>query len=110
MDISSHQGNAVFNYCDASVPYTRITEHKHFQSSSSSARTLITYEYSQEWQPGTEMYYPVANSNSGNIYNLYENEFYEMQNTFKGGRLADFRYYDMHVIVEQVINRFSQFS
>ena len=108
LSLDSFQGNAVVNYCDSTIPFTRITEHKHFSKSSASNSTLITREYSAEWSPGSPMYYPVHSDSSSKLHGRYLQKARSIPNLFTGGRLADFKYYDMHVIVEQVLQFFDK--
>jgi UDP-galactopyranose mutase len=97
---NNYQGNAVFNYTDAEVPYTRILEHKHFDLSLKGKQTLITKEYPQDWEPGMIEYYPVQTTTENNTFEKYKalRDDIEAPITF-GGRLAEFKYYDMHQVV-----------
>ncbi len=94
------QGNAVVNYTDADVPYTRILEHKHFDLSSRASQSLITREYPADWKPGQTEFYPVASAASQQRYQAYRARADELagQVTF-GGRLGEFQYYDMHQVI-----------
>jgi len=96
--VENYQGNAVVNYNDAAVPYTRIIEHKHFEFGTQKD-TVITREYPIEWKPGMEMYYPVNDDANGALYNKYRKRAEEEQGVIFGGRLAEYRYYDMHQII-----------
>lgn len=99
----NHQGNAVVNYTEYEIPYTRIIEHKHFEYGSQ-AKTVITREYPAKWQIGDEPYYPINNEKNNEIYDKYK-ELAEMEsNVIFGGRLAEYKYYDMHNVIEQAIN------
>ncbi len=97
--VENYQGNAVVNYNDASVPYTRIIEHKHFEFGTQKD-TVVTREYPVEWKLGMEMYYPVNDDVNSALYNQYRKraEAEEAPVIF-GGRLAEYRYYDMHQII-----------
>jgi UDP-galactopyranose mutase len=100
LPIKNFQGNAVFNYTDADVPHTRIYEHKHFDLSLKTDHTLITHEYPQDWEPGMTEYYPVNTVNGNETLKAYKKQRDRLdQNIIFGGRLAEFRYYDMHQVV-----------
>lgn len=101
--ISSYQGNAVVNYTDAETPYTRIIEHKYFEFGTQ-AKTVITKEYSLEWTEGCEPYYPVNDERNTNLYQRYKELADQENKVMFGGRLAEYKYYDMHQIVEKVLN------
>ena len=107
LDTSNHQGNAVVNYTEAEVPYTRIIEHKHFEmfgpDVDKNPKTVISREYSTEWAPGMEPYYPVNDSRNSELYARYKALADKEENVIFGGRLAEYRYYDMAPIVEKVL-------
>ena len=100
----NYQGNAVVNYTEREVPYTRIIEHKHFemfgQAVYNCPKTVISKEYSTEWQDGMEPYYPVNDKANTEIYNKYKILADNEKNVIFGGRLAEYKYYDMAPIVE----------
>lgn len=97
------QGTSVVNYTDAAVPYTRILEHKHFEFGTQD-KTVITYEYSKEWQKGTEPYYPINDDKNSKIYRAYkERAAQQKANVIFGGRLAEYKYYDMHQVVASAL-------
>ena len=100
---SNYQGVAVMNFTDRQTPYTRIVEHRHFDSSCTANHTVITKEYPTEWSDGSEPYYPIANSRNSAIAEQYRALAAE-SNTIFGGRLAEYRYYDMHHIVEKALS------
>ena len=104
----NYQGNAVVNYTEAEVPYTRIIEHKHFemfgQQVYDCSQTVISREYSTEWKPGMEPYYPVNNDRNNRLYEQYAELAKQEQRVIFGGRLAEYKYYDMAPIVEKVLN------
>ena len=104
----NYQGNAVVNYTEAQVPYTRIIEHKHFemfgQQVYDTPHTVISREYSTEWKPGMEPYYPVNNDRNNQLYEQYRQLANREQRVIFGGRLAEYKYYDMAPIVEKVLN------
>ena len=108
LDTPNWQGNAVVNYTDAAVPYTRIIEHKHFeqfgQAVYENPKTVISREYSTEWHPGMEPYYPVNDARNSALYEQYRTLAAQTcPEVIFGGRLAEYRYYDMHVIVEKAL-------
>ncbi len=101
--VSDFQGNAVVNYTEAEVPYTRCIEHKHFEFGQQ-PDTVITYEYSQKWERGAAPYYPINNSRNNALYAQYAALAAQNPNIIFGGRLAEYKYYDMHQIIENVLN------
>ena len=107
LDTANHQGNAVVNYTEAEVPYTRIIEHKHFEmfgpDVDKNPKTVISREYSTEWAPGMEPYYPVNDSRNSELYARYKALADKEENVIFGGRLAEYKYYDMAPIVEKVL-------
>ncbi len=100
------QGNAVFNYTDAETPYTRIIEHKHFEFGTQ-PDTIITYEYPATWQKGDEPYYPVNDDKNTELYNKYKALADQEPHILFGGRLAEYKYYDMDKVVEKVLENFN---
>ena len=106
-DTPNYQGNAVVNYTDREVPYTRIIEHKHFEMFGQEVydcpKTVISREYSTEWKPGMEPYYPVNDDRNNELADKYRNLAAKESDVIFGGRLADYRYYDMAPIVEQAL-------
>ena len=108
---SNYQGCAVVNYTDRTVPYTRIIEHKHFETFGEAVDknpyTIISKEYSTEWKPGMEPYYPVNDERNNSLYLQYKQLADAEPNTLFGGRLAEYQYYDMAPIVEQVMDMFN---
>lgn len=98
LNTDNYQGNAVVNYNDLEVPYTRIIEHKHFEFGKQLV-TVITREYPENWTPEKEAYYPVNNPENQEIYNQYALLKKESTSTIFGGRLAEYKYYDMHQII-----------
>ena len=104
----NYQGNAVVNYTEAEVPYTRIIEHKHFEMLGQQVydcpQTVISREYSTERKPGMEPYYPVNNDRNNRLYEQYAELAKQEQRVIFGGRLAEYKYYDMAPIVEKVLN------
>lgn len=104
---ANYQGNAVVNYTEASIPYTRIIEHKHFEMFGNEVddcpNTVISREYSSEWQPGIEPYYPVNNERNSLLYQQYAQLAEQTHNVIFGGRLAEYKYYDMDDIIERAL-------
>lgn len=99
---ANYQGVAVMNFTDAETPYTRIIEHKHF-SGVQTPHTVITREYPCEWQRGSEPYYPIGDERNSALYERYRALAAECRNVIFGGRLAEYRYYDMHQVVERAM-------
>lgn len=108
-DMPNYQGNAVVNYTDREIPYTRIIEHKHFemfgQDVYSCPKTIISKEYSTEWKDGMEPYYPVNDERNNSLYQQYRELADKEEKVIFGGRLAEYKYYDMHQIVENLLTR-----
>lgn len=106
-DMPNYQGNAVVNYTDRGIPYTRIIEHKHFemfgQDVYSCPKTIISKEYSTEWKDGMEPYYPVNDERNNSLYQQYKELADKEEKVIFGGRLAEYKYYDMHQIVENLL-------
>ena len=92
------QGNAVVNYTDRETPYTRIIEHKHFEFGNQS-KTVISREYSQEWQPGMEPYYPINDEKNTALCQRYQALSEGEKKVIFGGRLGQYRYYDMDAVL-----------
>ena len=99
LDTDNFQGNAVINYTDRETPYTRIIEHKHFEFGTQE-KTVITKEYPAEWTEGMEPYYPVNDEKNQELYKRYEALAAEEKNVIFGGRLAEYKYYDMDKVIE----------
>jgi UDP-galactopyranose mutase len=98
LEIANYQGNAVVNYTERDIPYTRIIEHKHFEFGTQ-PHTVITYEYPATWQRGMEPYYPLNDDKNSLRYKQYSELADQESNILFGGRLAEYRYYDMHQVV-----------
>ena len=105
IDTPNYQGNAVINYTDRETPYTRIIEHKHFESFGQAVyenpKTVISREFSVEWQPGMEPYYPVNDDRNAALYQQYKLLAEKEKKVLFGGRLAEYKYYDMAPTIEQ---------
>jgi UDP-galactopyranose mutase len=101
------QGNAVVNYGEASVPYTRITEHKHFtpERLSNLSSTICTREYPVKWSRGATPYYPIGDEKNNEIYRMYKEASEQESNVIFGGRLAEYKYYDMHQVVGSALQK-----
>ena len=112
-DIPNYQGNAVVNYTDKEVPYTRVIEHKHFemfgQEVYDTPRTVISKEYSMEWKEGMEPYYPVNDARNSALYARYKELAQQEQNVIFGGRLAEYKYYDMAPVIEAAMRYFQDY-
>lgn len=110
LDTPNHQGNAVVNYTERNVPYTRIIEHKHFEMFGAEVyecpKTVISREYSSEWTEGSEPYYPVNDTKNTLLYQRYKDLADKEDSVIFGGRLAEYKYYDMHHIVEKALDYF----
>lgn len=98
-ECDNYQGNAVINYTEREVPYTRIIEHKHFEFGKGEG-TLITREYPADWHPGDEPYYPVNNERNNALYQKYQELAAKEKNVLFGGRLGQYKYYDMDKVIE----------
>lgn len=101
-EVDNYQGNAVVNYTEREVPYTRIIEHKHFEFSNVPG-TVISKEYSSEWSVGIEPYYPINNEENNALYKKYEALAAEEENVIFGGRLGKYQYYDMDKVIEAAL-------
>ena len=113
LDIDNYQGNAVVNYTDREVPYTRIIEHKHFEQGKqlgnevtegpSVGKTIISKEYSDKWDASKEPYYPINNEKNNELYAKYENLAKEDDKVIFGGRLGQYKYYDMDKVIVEAL-------
>lgn len=98
LDMENYQGNAVVNYTEASVPYTRVIEHKHFEYGKQ-PKTVVSREYSSEWTMGDEPYYPINNDKNNELYLKYKALADSTPNVIFGGRLGQYKYYDMDKVI-----------
>lgn len=109
-DTPNYQGNAVINYTEREISYTRIIEHKHFEMFGTEIercpKTIISKEFSTEWKEGMEPYYPVNDERNNALYQQYKKLADNTTNVIFGGRLAEYKYYDMAPIIENVLNLF----
>lgn len=107
LDVPNFQGNAVVNYTEKEIPYTRIIEHKHFESFGQAVydnpKTVISKEYSVEFKEGMEPYYPVNDEQNTSLYNRYKALAEQESNVYFGGRLAEYKYYDMAPTIERAM-------
>ena len=103
LDTDNYQGNAVVNYTDAETPYTRIIEHKHFEFGTQ-PKTVISREYSAEWKKGDEPYYPVNDEKNGALYAEYKKLADAEPGVIFGGRLGEYKYYDMDKVIEAALD------
>lgn len=112
LDMPNFQGNAVMNFTDAEVPYTRIIEHKHFEMFGDDIykcpKTVISREFSTEWKDGMEPYYSVNDDKNMSLYQQYKELADQIPNLILGGHLAEYKYYDMAPIMEKVMGLFGQ--
>lgn len=100
----NYQGNAVVNYTEKEVPFTRIIEHKHFEKMVEGNKTIITKEYPQVWEKNIEPYYPINDEKNNSLYLKYKEIANNEKKVIFGGRLADYRYYDMDKVIEKAID------
>ena len=103
LDCPNYQGNAVINYTAYDVPYTRIIEHKHFEFDSTSPKTVISREYSSTWKLGDEPYYPVNDEKNGKLYLKYKELADKEDKVIFGGRLGQYKYFDMDDVIESAL-------
>jgi UDP-galactopyranose mutase len=110
--MSNYQGNAVVNYTEAEVPYTRVIEHKHFEmfglAVDACPKTVVSREYSTEWTEGMEPFYPVNDDRNNQLADQYRALARQEKNVIFGGRLAEYKYYDMAPIVEKALALFEK--
>lgn len=102
-EIENYQGNAVINYTEKEIPYTRIIEHKHFEFGKGEG-TVITREYPAEWKPGKEPYYPLNDERNNALFAEYQKMAQKENNVLFGGRLGQYRYYDMDKVIEAALD------
>jgi UDP-galactopyranose mutase len=102
LDMPDYQGNAVINYTDRETPYTRIIEHKHFEFGTQ-PKTVISKEYSAEWKPGDEPFYPINDEKNTQLLRKYQEMAEQLPDVIFGGRLGEYRYYDMDQAVARTL-------
>ena len=110
LDIPNYQGNAAVNYTDRETPWTRIIEHKWFEfgkdeNGNDLPKTIISREYSSEWKRGDEPYYPVNDVKNSELYKMYKKLAEKEENVIFGGRLGEYKYYDMDAVVDSALDR-----
>lgn len=103
IDVSNYQGCAVMNYTDADIPYTRIIEHKHFENANTES-TWVTWEFPEDYNRNKEPYYPVNDKFNNDTYQKYKDLSNSLSNVYFGGRLAEYKYYDMHKVIESALS------
>lgn len=104
LDKENYQGSAVVNYTDRETPYTRVIEHKHFEFGAQ-PQTVVSWEYSAEWKPGDEPYYPVNDEKNSQLYQQYKELAGDEAKVIFGGRLGEYKYYDMDKVIAEVLNK-----
>ncbi len=104
LDTPNYQGNAVINYTDRETPYTRVIEHKHF-TFGTQPKTVVSWEYSAEWKPGDEPYYPVNDAPNSALYQRYKELADAEKKLIFGGRLGEYRYYDMDAVIASALDK-----
>ena len=111
LNVQNFQGNAVINYTSRDKPFTRIIEHKHFESENpvySQNKTVISREYSSEWTDGAEPFYPINDEKNSELYKKYAELAVQTRNVIFGGRLAEYKYYDMDDVIEKAMKDFEE--
>jgi UDP-galactopyranose mutase len=103
LDCENYQGNAVINYTERDIPFTRIIEHKHFDFSQTK-QTVVTKEYPSEWKEGDEPYYPVNDDKNMDLFKRYRKLAKQERQVIFGGRLSEYKYYDMHQVIKSALN------
>jgi UDP-galactopyranose mutase len=107
LDETNYQGNAVINWTDEKIPWTRIIEHKHFERTNAE-KTVITREYPRRYEKGMTPYYPINNFDNQQKYQKYLEESKKLTNFIFGGRLSEYKYMDMHIVIESAMNKFGK--
>ena len=105
----NYQGVAVMNYTEGEIPYTRIIEHKHFEFGKQPV-TYVTKEYPSDWHPGEEAYYPINNERNQHLYEQYAALATEEKNVIFGGRLAEYKYYDMDDVIASALEMVKKYA
>jgi UDP-galactopyranose mutase len=109
LPVANYQGNAVVNYTEREIPYTRIIEHKHFEFGTQPT-TVITKEYPSEWEPGVEPYYPINDDRNSAAFKQYRDLAEKETDIIFGGRLAEYKYYDMHQIIGAALTSVNKYN
>ena len=102
-DTDNYQGNAVINYTDRDTPYTRVIEHKHFEFGKQE-KTIVSREYSSKWEKGQEAYYPLNDEKNNELFKKYKELSVSQDQVIFGGRLGNYKYYDMHNVIREALN------
>lgn len=102
-DTDNYQGNAVINYTDRDTPYTRVIEHKHFEFGKQE-KTVVSREYSSKWEKGQEAYYPLNDEKNNELFKKYKELSGSQDQVIFGGRLGNYKYYDMHNVIREALN------
>ena len=102
-DTDNYQGNAVINYTDRDTPYTRVIEHKHFEFGKQE-KTVVSREYSSKWEKGQEAYYPLNDEKNNELFKKYKELSETQDQVIFGGRLGNYKYYDMHNVIREALN------
>ena len=115
LDIPNYQGNAAVNYTDRETPWTRIIEHKWFEfgkdeNGNDLPKTVISKEYSSEWKPGDEPYYPVNDEKNAELYNRYRALADREEDVLFGGRLGEYKYYDMDQVIAAALDKVKELT
>ena len=108
LEEENHQGVAVVNYTDRETPYTRVIEHKHFEFGTQ-PKTVITREYPADWKEGMEAYYPVNDEKNQTLYQQYAALAENENHVIFGGRLAEYKYYDMDKVIASALKRTAEY-
>jgi len=103
-DIDNYQGCALMNYTDSETPHTRVIEHKHFDNQNQKG-TYVSWEYPQEYKRGVEPYYPVNDKANNDKYKKYKKLADSQDKVIFGGRLAEYKYYDMHQVIASALKK-----
>ena len=110
-NVGNYQSNAVINYTEADIPYTRIIEHKHFEfGKGDKDKTIITHEYPANWHRGDEPYYPVNNKRNNDLYAKYDELAKKQNKVIFGGRLGQYKYYNMDQVIDTALKAVGSFS
>ena len=110
MDVSNYQGNAVINYTGHEVSYTRVIEHKHFELDSTSPKTVVTYEYPADYEDGMEKYYTINDDKNNELADKYRKLCLDEENVIFGGRLAEYKYYDMDDVIKSAFDKYNNLN
>ena len=109
-NVNDYQGNAIINYTETAIPYTRTIEHKHFEFITNNNKTVVTTEYPDTWDKDKTPYYPINTPENQYIYYKYQHLSKVNKNYIFGGRLAEYRYYDMHQVVGSALSKFDKLN